>query len=206
MNVRGKVALELGIIAVLTTAFLLLFPKRNPAVDVALAGFALVCIALSAGYTRTVVWSASPPQVAEIRFKRCLVVTFWVTVPPALLFVLIGGFINLLPVSAPSAAGVLPRRVGFGVLLRSFRPRSRRRMAGALAVVAACKGACARPRKGSCASSTGFHFYCSSRREEAHFKIRASLQARGASRRHSAIFGPRVCDPQLSATSMLSAN
>jgi hypothetical protein len=93
MSVRGKVALELGTIAVLTTVFLVLFPKRSPAVDVALAGFALVCIALSAGYTKKVVWAVSPPQVAENRFKRCLAVTFWVTVPPALLFLLIGGFI-----------------------------------------------------------------------------------------------------------------
>src|SRR6266550_8362556 len=93
MSVRGKVALELGIIVVLTSIFLVLFPKRSPAVDVALAGFALGCIAVSAGYTRRVVWAVSPPQVAENRFKRCLAVTFWVTVPPALLFLLIGGFI-----------------------------------------------------------------------------------------------------------------
>ncbi len=93
MSVRGKVAWELGIIAVLTTVFLVMFPRRNPAVDVALAGFALAGIALSAGYTRKVVWAASPAQVAENRLKRCLVVTFWVTVPPALLFFLTGGFI-----------------------------------------------------------------------------------------------------------------
>jgi hypothetical protein len=43
MSVRGKVALELGTIAVLTTVFLVVFPKRSPAVDVALVGFALVC-------------------------------------------------------------------------------------------------------------------------------------------------------------------
>ena len=79
MSVRGKVALELGIIVVLTSIFLVLFPKRSPAVDVALAGFALGCIAVSAGYTRRVVWAVSPPQVAENRFKRCLAVTFWVT-------------------------------------------------------------------------------------------------------------------------------
>lgn len=33
---RGKVAVEPGVIAVLTTVFLLLFPRRSPAVDGAL--------------------------------------------------------------------------------------------------------------------------------------------------------------------------
>ena len=31
MSVRGKVAVELSVIAILTTLFLILFPKRNPA-------------------------------------------------------------------------------------------------------------------------------------------------------------------------------
>ena len=44
MTVRGKVALELGILAMLTVIFLTLFPKRNPGVDVALAAVALVGI------------------------------------------------------------------------------------------------------------------------------------------------------------------
>jgi len=93
MNVRGKVALELSVIAVFTSIFLLLFPRRSPAVDVALAGFALVCIALSAGYTRKVIWAATPARLSENQWRHCLVVTFWITVPAALLFFLIGGII-----------------------------------------------------------------------------------------------------------------
>lgn len=93
MNVRGKVAVELSVIAVLTAIFLGLFPKRNPAVDVALAGFALACIALSARFTKRVVWAASPPPAMQDRLKRCVAVTLWVTVPPALLFFLVGGII-----------------------------------------------------------------------------------------------------------------
>ena len=50
MSVRGKVAVELVTIAVLTTIFLLAFPKRSPVVDVGLAGFALLCLALSTWY------------------------------------------------------------------------------------------------------------------------------------------------------------
>ena len=48
MTVRGKVAVELGTVAVLTAIFLLLFPRRNPMMDVALAGFALLCIGATA--------------------------------------------------------------------------------------------------------------------------------------------------------------
>lgn len=93
MSVRTKVTVELGVIAVLTTVFLLLFPKRNPLVDVALAGFALISIALSARYTKKVVWAACPPPITEGRVKRGMQVTFWITVPPAVLFLLIGGIV-----------------------------------------------------------------------------------------------------------------
>src|ERR1041384_6443387 len=93
MSVRAKVVVELSVVAVLTAIFLLLFPKRNPVVDVALAGFALLCIALSARYTKNVIWSAFPPPVAENRLKRGMKVTLWITVPPAMLFFLIGGIV-----------------------------------------------------------------------------------------------------------------
>ena len=65
MSVREKVAVELVTIAVLTTVFLLAFPKRSPMVDVGLAGFALLCLALSTSYTKKVIWAASPLPVAE---------------------------------------------------------------------------------------------------------------------------------------------
>lgn len=61
--------------------------------DVVLAGFALACIGLSAQYTRKVVWVAAAPPVEQRQPKRCWTVTFWVTVPPALLFLTIGAFI-----------------------------------------------------------------------------------------------------------------
>jgi len=102
---RGKVAVELGIIAVLTTVFLWLFPKRSPVVDVGLAGFALLCLCVSAGYTKNVVWAASPRPVEENRFKRCVIVTLWLTVPPALIFLLIGGFVAHQDGGWPGVAG-----------------------------------------------------------------------------------------------------
>jgi hypothetical protein len=92
-SVRAKVAVELGVIAVLTTVFLVLFPRRNPLLDVALAGFALLCIAVSATYTKNVIWAATPSPVAHNRKKECLAVTLWITVPVALAFLVIGGII-----------------------------------------------------------------------------------------------------------------
>lgn len=93
MSVRGKVALELGLIAVLTTIFLLLFPKRNTLVDIGLAGAALLGIALSAKYTRRTVWAASPCPIEKNRFRRGAAVVFWVTAPAVFLFLLFGGIV-----------------------------------------------------------------------------------------------------------------
>lgn len=61
--------------------------------DLALAGFALLCIGLSVRYTRKVIWAASPPPVVENRFNRSLGFTLWVTLPTALVFLVIGGFL-----------------------------------------------------------------------------------------------------------------
>src|SRR5438552_10791866 len=93
MSVRGKVAVELVTIAVLTTIFLLAFPKRSPVADVGLAGFAWLCLALSASYTKKVIWGASPLPVVEKRFKRCMTVVLWVTVPPGPLLLVTGGLV-----------------------------------------------------------------------------------------------------------------
>jgi len=91
MTTRGKVIAELGIITILTAIFLLLFPHRNPLLDVGLAGFALLCIGVSAGYTWGVIWAASPPRPMQNRFKKCVTVTLWITAPTVLLFLCIGG-------------------------------------------------------------------------------------------------------------------
>src|ERR1051325_4131749 len=79
MTVRQKVALELGILGALATIFLLLFPRRNPWIDVALAGFALLCIAATAHYTKNVIWAASPPPQSQPQYKDCIKTTLWIT-------------------------------------------------------------------------------------------------------------------------------
>jgi membrane protease YdiL (CAAX protease family) len=94
MSLRSKVALELAIIAVLTVIFLVLFPLRNPALDLGLAAFALGCIALSARYTKKVVWAAAQSPPFENRPKRCLTFAFWITAPGVLLFLAIGAYLG----------------------------------------------------------------------------------------------------------------
>lgn len=93
MSVRTKVVVELGTISVLTTIFLVLFPRRNPLLDLALAGFALICIAASARYTRNVIWVAAAPPVADNRVGNCIKVILWITIPVATLFLLLGGIV-----------------------------------------------------------------------------------------------------------------
>ena len=108
MSVRGKVVVELGLVAVFTTLFLLLFPRRSPLVDVALAGCALLAIALTARYTKQVIWAASPPPVTEERFKRCFGVALWITVPPSLIFFVIGSVIAFRGGGWPAVASRVP--------------------------------------------------------------------------------------------------
>jgi membrane protease YdiL (CAAX protease family) len=93
MTVRQKVAIELGILGFLAVTFLLLFPRRNPWTDIALAGFALLGIGASARYTKNVIWAASPPLQSQNQFKDSVRVTLWITIPTAIVFFLIGGFI-----------------------------------------------------------------------------------------------------------------
>jgi membrane protease YdiL (CAAX protease family) len=89
-TVRQKVALELGLLSLLATTYLLLFPRRNPWLDIILAGFALLCVGATARYTKNVIWAASPPPRSQNQFKDCLRVTLWITVPTALIFFLVG--------------------------------------------------------------------------------------------------------------------
>src|SRR5437762_2142885 len=90
MNLRSKVAIELGLLALFTTTFLLLFPKRNPWVDLGLASVALCGLIFSARYTRNVIWANSPTPLADPTFRQCMGLTMWITLPAVLIFALIG--------------------------------------------------------------------------------------------------------------------
>jgi Type II CAAX prenyl endopeptidase Rce1-like len=93
LTLRQKVAVELGILAILAAFFLLLFPHRNPWLDIALAGFALLCIGATTRYTKNVIWGASPPPQSQDQFKDSVKVTLWITIPTALIFFLVGAIL-----------------------------------------------------------------------------------------------------------------
>src|SRR2546423_1648044 len=90
MSIRTKVGIELSMLALLTTSFLLLFPKRNPWVDLGLAMVALLGLIFSRRYTKDVIWASAPPPAPEPRFARSMEVTAWITIPAILLFLSVG--------------------------------------------------------------------------------------------------------------------
>ncbi len=59
-RVKRIFAVELSVLAALTSAFLLVFPERPIFVDVGLGLFALTVLALNARYTRNVIWGQFP--------------------------------------------------------------------------------------------------------------------------------------------------
>jgi len=72
---------EIVVLVLLTTIFLLLFPKRHMFIDVSLALFAMGLLALDARFTRKQVWARIPSQVPEReRLQKCLTIVIPVTV------------------------------------------------------------------------------------------------------------------------------
>jgi hypothetical protein len=87
----GKLdTIQLALLALLTTLFILLFPRRKPLVDLSLAAIALVGLICSARYTKKLIWAASPPPASKNRLQGCLKFTALVTLPAVLVFVFIG--------------------------------------------------------------------------------------------------------------------
>ena len=86
MNLRAKIALELGILGLLTVTFLLAFPRRAPWVDFGLAAFALSLVGATARYTKKVVWASVPTKPPGDRRKQCWSWTLLFTGAVALLF------------------------------------------------------------------------------------------------------------------------
>ncbi len=71
---------ELLVIGALTILFLVIFPRRHIAIDIALALLALALIWLDARFTRREVWARLPsPFPEEERLRRCLAVLVPVT-------------------------------------------------------------------------------------------------------------------------------
>jgi membrane protease YdiL (CAAX protease family) len=66
-SLRARVAVELGVLATLTAAFLAAFPERSMRVDLPLALAAWGLIGLNAGYTRTVMWAVRAETDPRLR-------------------------------------------------------------------------------------------------------------------------------------------
>ncbi len=64
-NVRKRLRIELVTIAILTTLFLGVFPRRSILLDISLALFALVLLAFDARFTTTMVWGRIQSPVPE---------------------------------------------------------------------------------------------------------------------------------------------
>src|ERR1051326_4922206 len=54
---------------------------------------ALLGIAVTARYTKNVVWAASPPRQSASPLRNCAKATLWITAPTVALFFLIGGIL-----------------------------------------------------------------------------------------------------------------
>ncbi len=91
---RRRVAVELLVLGVLSSGFLVLFPRRPIFVDLGLALFALGLVLLNANYTRAQLWRQWPVEVGRAGWRRCVLVTMTITVLVMLVFFLVGAVIG----------------------------------------------------------------------------------------------------------------
>src|SRR5207249_80829 len=87
---RRRVVVELLVLGILSSGFLMLFPRRPISVDLVLALLALALVLLNAGYTRTHIWGLLPLEVGRTDWRPCVLVTMALTVLVMLVFLLIG--------------------------------------------------------------------------------------------------------------------
>jgi len=93
VSLRQRVARELLILAALSTAFIMLFPRRPIGVDMGLGLFALALVLLTAKHTRAAIWGPVPGDIKGARWQRCVASTMVPTALAMSLFLLIGGII-----------------------------------------------------------------------------------------------------------------
>ena len=88
---RNRIAIELGVLAVLTPSFLMFAPPivHNNIMYVGLALFGFVLVQLNARETRERIWG--PPNSPPFdRVRRCAINMSLLTIPPVLLFFILG--------------------------------------------------------------------------------------------------------------------
>lgn len=91
MPLRPRVAIELAVLAVFTTLYLVLMPARHPWIDVGLALGGLGLVGLSARETRERIWGRPMPPRTQ-RLRRAMIEMTLVTVPALLFFGLYGAW------------------------------------------------------------------------------------------------------------------
>ncbi len=90
-SLRTQAALELLTLAILTAAFLFLFPQRTTVAEMSLALFALALLAINARFTKNVVWAQYQPRGKKSnRLRICLMKTMAMTLSVVLVFLGIG--------------------------------------------------------------------------------------------------------------------
>lgn len=88
---RSRIALELGLLTILTIVFLLCFPRRPTYVDITLALLALALLGWNARFTRSVIWARFPiSERGRGRAWSCLLPVAAMTIPVLLIFLGVG--------------------------------------------------------------------------------------------------------------------
>lgn len=103
MPQRRRVMVELLVLGILSSGFLMLFPRRSIAVDLGLAVFALSLVLLNVNYTRTHIWGQWPVEGEQREWGRCAVGTMAFTAPAILLFLFVGMAIGYQEAGWPGA-------------------------------------------------------------------------------------------------------
>lgn len=89
-SLRQQAARELLILAILTSAFLALFPRRPVFIDLALALLAVSLVLLTARHTRRAIWGKYPVEATSRRWTTCAGLTLILTAAALTVFLVIG--------------------------------------------------------------------------------------------------------------------
>jgi membrane protease YdiL (CAAX protease family) len=90
-SLKTRLGIELIALAILTTIFLVLFPRRPIFVDESLALFALLLLAVNVKFTRNVVWAQFPPPASKrYRLRKCLRLVMTMTFSWVLVLLAVG--------------------------------------------------------------------------------------------------------------------
>jgi hypothetical protein len=104
MTQRRRAAVELLVLAVLSSGFLALFPQRPVLADLGLALLAVSLVLLNARYSRTRVWEQWPREKEQTERWRCILATMILTAAGIALFLSVGIKIGYQGADWPGAA------------------------------------------------------------------------------------------------------